>query len=265
MQDLNVTLVQADLVWEDISANLARFDEALDTLSDKTDLIVLPEMFSTGFTMAAASQAEDMEGRAVQWIRQKSRQKAVDVVGSVIIRADGKFYNRLLWARPDGALLTYDKRHLFRMAGEEKVYCAGNKLLTISLKGWRIRPFICYDLRFPAWTRNIGNAYDVAVFVANWPERRSVHWQKLLVARAIENQCFVVGVNRVGTDGNGFDFSGDSAVIDPLGVDLLTLRYVPGIHTVSLSAQTLLTYRKEFPAWMDADTELINWNAVKGD
>jgi omega-amidase len=263
MQDLNVTLVQADLVWEDISANLARFDEALDTFTGKTDLIVLPEMFSTGFTMAAASLAEEMDGRAVQWIRQKSRQKAVDVVGSVIIRADGKFYNRLLWARPDGSLFTYDKRHLFRMAGEEKVYSAGNKLLTISLKGWHIRPFICYDLRFPSWTRNIGNAYDAALFVANWPEKRSAHWQKLLVARAIENQCFVVGVNRVGTDGNGFDFSGDSTVIDPLGVDLLSLRYLPGIHTVRLSARTLLTYRKEFPAWMDADTELISWNSVK--
>lgn len=262
MQDLNVTLVQADLVWEDITANLARFDETLDTLGQKTDLIVLPEMFSTGFTMAAASQAEAMDGRAARWIREKSREKAVDVVGSIIIRANGRFYNRLLWARPDGELLTYDKRHLFRMAGEEKVYSAGNQLLTVSLKGWNIRPFICYDLRFPAWTRNVGNAYDVAVYVANWPEKRSVHWQKLLAARAIENQCFVVGVNRVGRDGNGFDFSGDSSVIDPLGVDLLTLRYLPGIHTVSLSAKTLLTYRKEFPAWMDADTELINWKAA---
>lgn len=261
MQDLKVTLVQADLIWEDISANLARFDETLDALTEETDLIVLPEMFSTGFTMAAATLAEDMDGRAVQWICEKSRQKAVDIVGSVIIREDGKFYNRLLWARPDGALLCYDKRHLFRMAGEEKVYCAGNNLLTLSLKGWNIRPFICYDLRFPAWVRNVGNAYDVAIFVANWPEKRSIHWQKLLVARAIENQCFVVGVNRVGMDGNGFDFSGDSTVIDPLGVDLLTLRYLPGIHTVRLSAKTLLSYRKEFPAWMDADAELISWNA----
>jgi omega-amidase len=261
MQDLKVTLVQADLLWEDISANLARFDETLDALTAETDLIVLPEMFSTGFTMAAATLAEDMDGRAVQWICEKSRQKAVDIVGSVIIRENGKFYNRLLWARPDETLLCYDKRHLFRMAGEEKVYCAGNNLLTLSLKGWNIRPFICYDLRFPAWVRNVGNAYDVAIFVANWPEKRSIHWQKLLVARAIENQCFVVGVNRVGMDGNGFNFSGDSTVIDPLGVDLLTVRYLPGTHTVCLSAKTLLSYRKEFPAWMDADTELINWNA----
>jgi omega-amidase len=137
MQDLNITLVQADLVWEDIPANLARFDETLDTLARETDLIVLPEMFSTGFTMAAPSQAEDMNGRAVRWIREKSRKKAVDIVGSVIIRENGKFYNRLLWARPDGELLTYDKRHLFRMAGEEKVYSAGNKLLTLSLKAGR--------------------------------------------------------------------------------------------------------------------------------
>lgn len=258
LPDLKVTLVQTALFWEDIAANLAMFDEKLALVSQETDLIVLPEMFSTGFSMAAPAHAEDMDGRAVRWIDAKSREKGVDIVGSVMIREGSLFFNRLLWARPDGVLLTYDKRHLFRMAGEEKVYSAGRSLLTITLCGWKIRPFICYDLRFPVWTRNIGNAYDVAVFLANWPEKRSVHWQKLLTARAIENQCFVIGVNRVGRDGHGFDFSGDSTVIDPTGVDLFTLRYVPGIHTVRLPAHTLSGYRTDFPAWMDADTELVD-------
>lgn len=258
MQDLHVTLVQTELVWEDIPANLALFDARLGALTEPTNLIVLPEMFSTGFTMSAPSLAEDMDGRTVQWIREKSRQKNVDIVGSAIIGEAGRYFNRLLWARPDGALFTYDKRHLFRMAGEEKIYSAGSSLLTVSLLGWNIRPFICYDLRFPVWTRNFDRSYDVAVFIANWPETRSVHWRKLLVARAIENQCYVVGVNRVGTDGHGYDFSGDSAVIDPTGVDLVTLRHEPGIHTIRLSRKTLTDYRADFPAWMDADGALVN-------
>ncbi|MDX9785950.1 MAG: amidohydrolase [Desulfobacterales bacterium] len=258
LSDLKVTLVQTALFWEDASLNLAMFDETLETISRETDLIVLPEMFSTGFSMAAAKHAEGMDGRAVRWLRETSRKKSVDIVGSLMIRDKNRFFNRLLWAKPDGVLLTYDKRHLFRMAGEEKVYSAGNSLLTVRLKGWKIRPFICYDLRFPAWTRNVDNAYDLAVFVANWPEKRSLHWQKLLVARAIENQCFVVGVNRVGKDGHGVNFSGDSVVIDPVGIELVLLRYEPCVHTVNLSGQQLLDYRKNFPAWMDADADLIN-------
>lgn len=258
MQDLYVTLIQSEIVWENISANLALFDTRLDAITEPTNLIVLPEMFSTGFTMSALSLAEGMDGRAVQWLREKSRQKNADIVGSAIIGETGRYFNRLLWARPDGSLYTYDKRHLFSMAGEDKVYSAGSSLLTVSVKGWNIRPFICYDLRFPVWTRNFDQSYDVSIFIANWPEKRSVQWQKLLVARAIENQCYVVGVNRVGTDGNGFDFSGDSAVINPMGVDLVTLRLEPGIHTVRLSGKTLTDYRRDFPAWMDADGAMVN-------
>jgi omega-amidase len=260
MQDLKITLVQTDLVWENIPANLERFDEIVNGISERTDLILLPEMFSTGFSMAAAQHAEEMDGSAVRWIKEKAVAKGVDLAGSLMIRENDLFYNRFIWARPDGEILTYDKRHLFRMAGEEKIYSSGDKLLTVTLKEWRIRPFICYDLRFPVWTRNYGLNYDIALFVANWPEKRSAHWQKLLVARAIENQCFVVGVNRVGKDGHGFDFSGDSAVIDPMGIDILTIRYTPCVYTVNLSAKTLFAYRKEFPAWMDADAALVDFD-----
>lgn len=198
MQDLKVTLIQSELVWEDIASNLTGFDNKINAIEEDTHLIVLPEMFSTGFTMNAPALAQDMKGSAVKWIIEKSAEKNVDMVGSIIADDGGKFFNRLLWAKPNGEIFTYDKKHLFRMAGEEKIYSAGTKNITVELNGWRIRPFICYDLRFPVWTRNIANQFDAAIFIANWPERRSAHWKALLQARAIENQCYMIGVNRVG-------------------------------------------------------------------
>jgi omega-amidase len=253
MQDLKVTLIQGELVWEDIDSNLSEFDNRITAVKEDTHLIILPEMFSTGFSMNAAALAEDMDGSAVRWIQKKSRDIHADIVGSIIVNDNGKFYNRLVWAKPQGALLTYDKRHLFRMAGEEKIYSAGSKNITVELNGWKIRPFICYDLRFPAWTRNMKNQYDAAVFIANWPEKRAEHWKTLLQARAIENQCFVVGVNRVGTDGNGLVYSGDSSIIDPWGAVIFQKSSHPCTVTAQLSYDLLKRSRKNFPVWMDAD------------
>ena len=253
MQDLKVTLIQTSLFWENIESNISLFDEKIDGIRDETDLIVLPEMFTTGFSMNAEKLAQDMGGTSVKWLREKSRSRQTDITGSMIIRANEKYFNRFLWAKPDGTLSYYDKRHLFRMTGEEKVYSAGDKNITVELKGWRIRPFICYDLRFPCWTRNLNNSYDVAVFIANWPEKRTSHWNALLPARAIENQCYVIGVNRVGEDGNGYYHSGDSSVIDPAGNIIFRKQDEESVYTASLSYQVLQEYRKSFPVWMDAD------------
>ncbi len=253
MPDLTLTLVQSELAWEDRRANRDRFTARLEPLAGTTDLVILPEMFSTGFTMNAGPLAEDSKGPTLGWMRDMARQLRADIAGSVIIREEGLFYNRLLWATPDGAVHTYDKRHLFRMSGEHDVYASGRELLTVRLRGWRLRPFICYDLRFPIWCRNRHKAYDVAIFVANWPAVRAAHWRTLLSARAIENQSYVVGVNCVGTDGNGIAYQGDSTVIGPRG----TVRYHGGdredIATLTLSRQDLDAYREAFPAWKDAD------------
>ena len=258
MHNLNVTLIQTELAWEDVDANLEHIDHCIDAVEAPTDLIVLPEMFSTGFSMNAHALAEPMNGKAVTWLRNKALKKEVTITGSVMIQEDGKYYNRLLWACPDGRIILYDKKHLFRYAGEEKVYTAGNDIVTVELKGWKIRPFICYDLRFPIWTRNLGLAYDLSLFVANWPAKRAPHWRALLRARAIENQAYAIGVNRVGTDGNGFDYSGHSAVIDPTGNTLFEQEYGPCSPTISLDFAALDNYRQQFPAWMDSDADLLN-------
>ena len=257
MQDLKVTLIQSELVWEDISSNLTGFDNTINAVEEDTHLIILPEMFSTGFTMNAAALAQDMKGSAVKWIKEKSAEKTVDILGSIIAEDGGKFFNRLVWAKPDGEIFIYDKKHLFRMAGEEKIYSAGSKNITVELNGWKIRPFICYDLRFPVWTRNVKNQFDAAIFIANWPERRSAHWKALLQARAIENQCYVIGVNRVGTDGNGLTYSGDSSIIDPWGTVIFQKSNQTCIHTAELSYDVLKTSREDFPVWMDADNDII--------
>jgi len=257
MQNLKVTLVQTELIWEDVESNLSMFDALIDNIQDDTHLIVLPEMFTTGFTMNAAGFAQNMDGSSVKWLRDKSRQKNADIVGSIIVDDKGNLFNRLIWAKPEGDMFTYDKRHLFRMAGEEKVYSAGDKNITIDVFGWKIRPFVCYDLRFPVWTRNIDKQYDAAIFVANWPKRRSEHWKLLLQARAIENQCYVMGVNRVGTDGNGHPYSGDSSIIDPWGDILFQKHDEACIHTTNLSYDVLKKCRESFPAWMDADINMI--------
>ena len=253
MQDLKVAIVQTSLAWEDRKANLARFQEKLDRVPDEPDLVILPEMFSTGFTMNAANLAEPMHGPTVTWMCEQAQRRGIHLIGSVIIEEEGRYYNRLIWAHPDGSIGKYDKRHLFRMAKEEQVYSAGHEKLVVELHGWKICPFICYDLRFPVWIRNLGNHYDVAIFIANWPAKRSAHWQALLVARAIENQAYVIGVNRIGEDGNAFDHSGDSMVIDPAGDILLHARNIECFQTVPLSYPHLQAIRETFPVWKDAD------------
>ncbi len=253
MQDLTVTLLQCELAWENPAANLSFFEKSFEQSIQQTDLVVLPEMFTTGFSMNARELAQDMDGTAVKWIRETSARHQVDITGSMIIRDGQRYYNRLIWAKPDGILQTYDKRHLFRMSGEHEVYSAGNQPIIVELKGWNIRPFVCYDLRFPAWTRNVKKQYDLAIFVANWPAPRSMHWKTLLRARAIENQCYVIGVNRVGTDGNGLPYDGNSSIIDPMGAVLYQQKDTPAIHTERLTFDILESYRESFPAWMDAD------------
>jgi predicted amidohydrolase len=256
MPDLTVTLIQTDVVWEEIDANLSRLEEKIAAIETAADLIVLPEMFSTGYSMAAVRLAEPMQGKAVAWMAATAARRGATLTGSLMIREADKFYNRLIWARPDGTIDWYDKKHLFRYAGEEKVYTAGDRRSCFEIGQWRIRPFICYDLRFPVWTRNTGLAYDAALFVANWPDGRSAHWRTLLRARAIENQAYVIGVNRVGTDGHGHLYNGCSAVISPLGEVLFEAPPEQAgeiARTLTLDRVALERYRADFPAWMDAD------------
>ncbi len=253
MRDLTVTVIQTNLIWEDPGSNLAMFSEKISSFKEAPDLVVLPEMFTTGFTMNPAGFAEKMEGPTVDWMLQTASEGKFHLIGSIAIREEGQYYNRLVWAFPDGDLLTYDKRHLFRMAGEEKVYTPGNSHVTARAYGWMVRPFICYDLRFPLWCRNHGNEYDIALFVANWPERRASHWKTLLEARAIENQSYVIGCNRTGFDGNGIAYSGDSCIIDPLGRIIIRETEAEGIITAHLSCAELASYREKFPVWKDAD------------
>ena len=258
MQDLTVTLIQTDLVWENIEANLAGLDTKINGITDSTDVIILPEMFSTGFSMAAERLAESMDGSAIQWLKAKASETGVSITGSLMIRDNDRFYNRLIWARPDGSIACYDKKHLFRYAGEDKIFTPGHRSVAIKQNDWRIRPWICYDLRFPIWTRNLAPYYDLALFVANWPAGRAHHWQTLLRARAIENQAYVVGVNRVGRDGNGNEYQGFSSIFAPTGETLFEMEGEEIVTTFTLSRQLLIDYRKEFPFWMDADRELLS-------
>ncbi len=253
MQNLNITIIQTGLAWHDVEKNCTRFEGIIRSLAEPTDLVLLPEMFSTGFTMEPHACAEEMDGLAVTSLVRWAGKKQADVAGSVAIREGDRYFNRLVWARPGGDVVTCNKRHLFRMAGEERVYTAGNDKTVIMLKGWRIRPFVCYDLRFPVWSRNKNLEYDIAVYVANWPEKRAAHWKALLRARAIENQCYVIGVNRIGVDGNGVSYCGDSAVIDFTGSTILEMENRECVQTIGLSFDELAGYRQAFPAWKDAD------------
>jgi omega-amidase len=259
MQDLTVTIIQTELFWEDIPANLAMFDKKIDGISEKTDVIILPEMFTTGFTMNVEKAAEPMTGQAVSWLVAKAKKKQAHILGSVIIEEDKKYFNRLVWATPDGKILTYDKKHLFRMAGEHKVFSPGNSHLTVTVNGWKLRTFICYDLRFPIWCRNIANQYDAAIYIANWPAKRAHHWKLLLPARAVENQCYVIGVNRVGKDGKGNAHNGDSSIIDPLGNIVFQKADIPCIHTAALSYEKVKEFRNTFAAWQDADGDAVKF------
>jgi predicted amidohydrolase len=252
MQDLKITTVQADLVWQDKAANLLRFDGLLKGLS--SDLVVLPEMFATGFSMDAANNYSEMDGPEHDWMKKTAANINSVVCGSLIIKDGNNFFNRFLWVTPDGNTEFYDKRHLFRMADEHHSYAAGKQSKIVQLKGWKLSLQVCYDLRFPVWSRNKNLAYDLVLYVANWPERRAHAWKSLLKARAIENLAYCVGVNRVGLDGNEISYSGDSVVLDYLGQELTNIpAHKEKLESVILNYQNLIEYREKFPAWKDAD------------
>ena len=258
MNDLTVSLVQTTLHWHDPAANRAQLAELLASAlpgPGLTDLIVLPEMFTTGFSMEAASQAEPYPGPTLDWMRTQAARYDAAVTGSVLTEEGGAYFNRLLWVRPDGTHSTYDKRHLFRLAGEHEVYTAGTSHLIEEWRSWRIRPLICYDLRFPVWSRNSPHEpYDVLLYVANWPQPRTEIWRTLLRARAIENVAYTLGVNRTGHDGLGQDYAGDSALIDMRGEYLLQAGNFQTCISRTLSWQAQQDFRAKFPALNDADS-----------
>ncbi|SHN44749.1 amidohydrolase [Chitinophaga sp. CF418] len=259
MSDLKVTLIQTNLHWENIEENLRMFDDKINAIQERTEIVVLPEMFSTGFSMAPERLAQTMDGSAVQWMKKKAAEKNIILTGSLIIEENGHYWNRLLWMQPNGVYGTYDKRHLFGYGGEHEHYQPGDKRLIAQVKGWKICLNVCYDLRFPVWSRNAivpetgAPAYDVLINVANWPERRSTPWKTLIHARAIENQCYAIGVNRVGNDGNNIYHSGDSSLIDPLGEILYRKSHDEDIFTTTLERSRLDEVRKNFPFLKDAD------------
>ena len=254
---MKVTTVQTNLFWEDKKANLKMFDNLLN-FDYQTDIVILPEMFTTGFSMNPQQLAETMQGETMIWLHQKAQQFDAAFVGSFIAEENGLFFNRLVFMRPDGTFEQYDKRHLFALANENQFYTAGATRTTIDWRGWRICPLICYDLRFPVWSRNYTSSpYDLLLYVANWPQRRVKAWESLLVARAIENQCFVIGVNRVGDDGNNIPHTGSTSVIDFSGEILYNLKSTEGVETTLLSKENLETFRKNLPFLADQDNFLI--------
>ena len=260
MSSLTFSLIQTALHWEDKAANLSMLEQKIRSINTPTEIVVLPEMFSTGFSMQPMLLAETMDGPTVEWMLQLAHERKIIVTGSVIIEENNHYYNRLLWVLPNGTIGYYDKRHRFAYAGEDAHYTAGNSRFIAQVKGWKINLQICYDLRFPVWARQQSNElpeYDLLLYVANWPERRSHAWKTLLTARAIENQCYVVGVNRVGDDGNGIAHQGDSMVIDPLGTILYHQEKKEDIHTITLEKASLTEVRERFPFWKDADPFLL--------
>jgi omega-amidase len=252
MQDLKIALVQSRLHWEDIEANLVRFEEKLNKITEPVDIVVLPEMFSTGFSMNPAAVAEPMNGKALNWMRKMATEINTVIMGSLAIEDKGMYYNRMIWMQPDGNFKSYDKRHLFSMAGEEKVYTSGSKKLIVEVRDWKICPMVCYDLRFPVWIRNV-EKYDVLIFSANWPDRRIQQWRKLLQARAIENQCFVLGLNVVGTDGNDFTYTGHSMAVDTMGEIMTEIVDEEKIEIVTLNHESLKLTRRYMPFLDDRD------------
>ncbi len=257
-QNLHITLIQSELHWQDITANLAMFEEKIAQISQTTDLIILPEMFNTGFTMDAVKLAEPMNSTTFKWMKQQALQTGAVVMGSYIVKEKENYFNRLIWMQPDGEFDSYDKRHLFRMANEHLTYSAGSKKIIQQLKGWNILPLVCYDLRFPVWSRNVNLAYDLSIYIANWPEARSTAWDALLQARAIENLSYTVGVNRVGTDGKDIYYSGNSAVVNYKGDRLFYEKDKESTFQTVLDKEELLAFREKFPANLDADYFTIN-------
>jgi omega-amidase len=267
MENLKITLVQTPLVWENPGANLGHLDSLL-TRPAGTDVVMLPEMFTTGFTMKPEKNAEKHEGRGLQWMKQKAVELNTHITGSICVEEKGRYYNRLYFVSPTGKYKSYDKRHLFRMGNEQNHYTPGKEKLIVEVNGWKILPLVCYDLRFPVWSRNrwvqksdvpVAD-YDVLLYVANWPEARSYAWKQLLIARAIENQCYVAGVNRIGADGNIIMHAGDSLVVNPLGEIIShTKAHQESVETVVLDHEMLQGLRKKFPVGLDTDAfELLS-------
>lgn len=260
MQNLSICMIQGETRWHDAAANRQYYGDLVRTHAPGADLCVLPETFLSGFTNDTLHQAQSMDGASVAWLRALAAETGAVITGSLVIKQNERHLNRLLWMRPDGSCDQYDKRHLFRMADEHTRYDGGGERLIVELNGWRICPLVCYDLRFPVWSRNRHNAgaaggmdYDALIFVANWPAPRRYAWRTLLRARAIENLACCVGVNRVGRDGNDIAYAGDSVVLDALGQPLLECGPQPQCATVELNTAALLEHRQRFPAWMDAD------------
>ncbi|MDJ0929087.1 MAG: amidohydrolase [Gammaproteobacteria bacterium] len=253
MNPLTVTLIQADLCWQDPVANRELIHDSIRSVGTPGHLIVLPEMFTTGFTMDATTVAETMAGETVQWLQRMAADLGAVITGSLVIRDGERYFNRLLWVPPDGSVGHYDKRHLFRMANEQDHYAAGQKREVFRLGEWRICPLICYDLRFPVWSRGV-DEFELLLYVANWPAARRSAWTTLLPARAVENLCYVAGVNRVGTDGNGRDYAGDSGAWDHLGRPVAQAGDQECVISAELDGDALLRYRQKFPAQLDADT-----------
>ena len=251
--ELKLALVQPDIIWEDIDANLHALSEKLEGIADRADLVVLPELFTTGFTMRSRDLAEGMDGKSISWMRKISDNHGCVTAGSLIICQGNNRYNRFIWMEPGGRIIHYDKRHLFSISGEDEHYTRGESITLAEINGFRIRPLVCYDLRFPVWSRNTGT-YDLLLYVANWPAVRRDVWISLLKARAIENQSYVVGVNRVGRDGMGIDYAGDSIAYDAKGRIMASLPVrEAGTLEVRLALKELTAFRQKFPVWKDAD------------
>ncbi|MBS1641989.1 MAG: nitrilase family protein [Bacteroidetes bacterium] len=272
MLPLTFSLIQTNLFWEDKQANLLMLEEKINSIKEKTEIIVLPEMFSTGFSMQPQLFAETVDGTCIAWMKKIATTKKIILTGSLMVKENNVFYNRLIWMLPNGQFGYYDKRHCFAYAEEDKHYTAGNKRLIAQAKGWKINLQVCYDLRFPVWARQTQKdsnhfpspkeegaqradevEYDILLYVANWPEKRNHAWKTLLTARAIENQCYVIGVNRTGNDANNIYHSGDSMVINPLGEVLYTKAHEEDIFTITLNKEDLITIRNKFPFLNDAD------------
>lgn len=253
MQDLKIALLQTDIVWQNAQENTTRYSEKIKGITEKVDIIVLPEMFSTGFSMQPQCISETMQGETVTWMKKIALEKNVAICGSLIISEGNNFYNRFLFVTPSGEIEIYNKRHLFTLAGEDKVYSAGNEKVIIEFKGWKICPQICYDLRFPVWARNV-EEYDILLYVANWPKPRVTAWDTLLKARAIENMCYTIGVNRVGTDANNLEYSGNSVAFDCLGEKLTnSVSNLACIKIVSLEKEHIVKTRKQLNFLNDKD------------
>jgi len=252
-KNLHVSCIQTDLAWENIDQNLEHFDKKLDVLPDESELVILPEMFTTGFSMNSTKLAEEMNGKSVQWMKKQAKERNKILLGSIILKENGKFFNRCVIMFPDGELQTYDKGHLFRMEKENKDYTKGESKTIFKHNDWRICPLICYDLRFPVWSRNRGD-YDLLIYIASWPEPRREVWNTLLKARAIENQAYVIGVNRIGKDGEGISYSGDTVIINPKGQIMQKAEdYKEQILNEELSLEELNRFREKFPVFLDAD------------